>query len=274
MSNDITVIATLYKTPIKMIKNFNHYKKYKSIFFDQESNGKFKNKMKKILNFKFKYYYSLKNIGLSKSSNLLLSKVKTKYCLFTQPDILIEEKSINMLIRAIKLQKDAIFVGPKNVKNKRFKKLNKYPKYKIVNNLKAACMLCDVKKLRKIGFFDNDFFLYWEDVYLMKKISKTNYKMLLVNNAYAFHESSKSSEDNLKTNFIRNSNFMYGELLYDYKLNKLRFLKVFRKFFQNIFYFLFNILKFKLEDVIKNLAKLAGIVKFLRFYLTKGTKKI
>ena len=47
--SDITVILTLYKTPKEKLKNLNHYKKYKIIFFDQESDGSFKNIIKYIL---------------------------------------------------------------------------------------------------------------------------------------------------------------------------------------------------------------------------------
>jgi len=272
MKLDITVILTLYKTPKKILKKLNQYKKYKLILFDQSSDGKFKKEISKILNFRFKYYSSSKNIGLSKSSNFLLSKVKTKYCLFTQPDISISNTSISKLRKAINLRKDIIFAGPNFFKKKI--KFNKSKNYKITKNLNAACMLCEVKKLKKIGFFDEDFFLYWEDINLMRIINKTNYKMIYVNNAHVIHDSSQSSENNLTTQFIRDLNFKYGEFLYDYKVNNLRFLKVFRQLFQNIIFFLFNILIFRLEHFIRNIGKVIGILKFIKFYLIKTVTNI
>ena len=36
-------------------------------------------------------------------------------------------------------------------------------------------MLCDVKKLKKIGFFDEDFFLYWEDIDLIERINNSKF---------------------------------------------------------------------------------------------------
>ena len=270
MKSGITIILTLYKTPKKRLKILNQYKKYKVIFFDQNSDGSFKKEIKKILNFKFKYYASPKNVGLSKASNFLLSKVKTKYCLFTQPDIKINETSINILRKAIRLHKETIFAGPKFVKKiSKFKSSSNYFSYKIVKNLNAACMLCDTKKLKKIGFFDEDFFLYWEDIHLMYKVNKTNYKMILVNNAYTLHESSQSSKDNFKTRFIRDLNIMYGEFVYDHKVKKVRTLKIFRKLIQNLILFFFNILIFQLKDLLNNVAKLAGILKFIKFYFKK-----
>ena len=266
MKSNITVIITLYKTPISKIENLNIYQDYKTIFFEQKSDGRLKKRLNKILKYKFSYFYSIRNIGLSRSSNFLLSKVKTKYCLFTQPDINISNNTILMLKRA--MNKNTIFASPKYVKRlNRSDYSNEKPKIKIVKNLNMACVLIDVNKIKKIGFFDKDFFLYWEDIFLMKKINQTNYKMIKVNNAFALHESSKSSEDTYKTRYIRELNFMYGELLYDYKLGKLRYIKIFRKLFQNLILFFFNIVIFQLKRAYKNFAKISGIIKFTKFYL-------
>ena len=265
--SDITVILTLYKTPKEKLKNLNHYKKYKIIFFDQESDGSFKNIIKYFFKSNFEYYSSKKNIGLSKSSNFLLSKVKTKYCLFTQPDIEIFESSILLLKKAIKFKKDAIFSAPRIVKRIKNSNKNKKLDFKIKNKINAACMMCDVEKLKKTGFFDEDFFLYWEDIFLMKKINQTNYKMLAVNNAFASHDSSQSSKNTIKTDLIRSKNFTYGEFVYDYKLKKFRKLKIIRKLVQNIMFFFFNFVLFKLKQSLINLANIMGIFKFLNFYI-------
>ena len=94
MSSDITVILTLFNTPEKSIRRLVQYKKYKLIIFNQASDLNDKKRLKKILKIDYKYFFSSKNLGLSKSSNFLLSKVKTKYCLFTQPDIIISNSAI------------------------------------------------------------------------------------------------------------------------------------------------------------------------------------
>ena len=81
--------------------------------------------------------------------------------------------------------------------------------------------------------------------------------------------SSNSSEDTYKTRYIRELNFMYGELLYDYKIGKLRLIKIFRKLFQNLIFFFFNIAIFQLKEVYKNFAKMFGIIKFVKFLFVK-----
>ena len=89
--------------------------------------------------------------------------------------------------------------------------------------------------------------------------------MAVALNAKVNHDSSTSSSRNYKIEYIRLLNFIYGEFVYDYKLNKLRFIKIFRKLIQNIFLFIFNILFFQLKKAFKNFALLSGILKFLKF---------
>ena len=267
MSADITVILTLFKTPEKNIRQLNQYKNFKLIIFNQASNPNDRKRLKEILKIDYEYFSSLKNLGLSKSSNFLLSKVKTKYCLFTQPDIVISNLAIENLKKIIWKQKKAIFIAPKYSKKKRIKSFKKNSKFEIVKKIDAACLLCDVNKLKKVGFFDEDFFLYWEDIYLMKKINNTDYQMLVAKNVYAKHEGGKSSGNSSEVNYIRNQNFIFGEFLYDFKVKKLRFIKIVRKFLQNFFLFFFNIVKFELKESKNNLAKVHGIIKFILFYL-------
>ena len=109
---NITIILTLYKTPKDKLNNLKNYKNYKIIVFDQENDPNTKIYLKKKLNLNISYYSSNKNIGLSKASNFLLSKVKTKFCLFTQPDIIIKDDSIQKLHNVINKKKDLIFVSP------------------------------------------------------------------------------------------------------------------------------------------------------------------
>ena len=266
MNNKITVILTLYKTPNEKLNNLNCYKKFPLIIFEQEGSIESKKKIKKNLNRNFKYFYSNKNIGLSRASNFLLKKVKTKYMLFTQPDIFIDNKSILNLSKIFKKDKNIIFTTPTiSKKFENFKKKRFIYKKKI----KAACMMCNVKKLKKIGFFDEDYFLYWEDIDLMKKVNIFKYKMVVMNNVFAKHMSSQSSENNLKTEYLRRSNFIYGELVFDYKHRKLRFIKIFRKFLQNLVFFFFNIVKFQLKKSFINLSIIFGIFKFILYYLKK-----
>ena len=119
MDKDITVIITLYKTPDYRLNSLNQYKNYKVLIFEQSSNKNLKKRIESNSKIKFKYYYSKENIGLSKATNFLLSKVKTKYLLFTQADIKIDNNSIQNLKKGFKSRKDIIFTGPVFLKKKK-----------------------------------------------------------------------------------------------------------------------------------------------------------
>lgn len=263
MIQNITVIITLYKTPEKYLKNLNQYKNYKTIIFNQGNTHKI-SELKKILKINFKYFGSNKNIGFSKATNFLISKVKTKYFLFTQADITIDKKSIKYLLNEIKKNKNIIFAGPN------FKPSEKLLKKTIQKkNLNAACMICDTAKVRKIKFFDEDYFLYWNDEDLMERVKKSPYKMIQVSKAKAVHESSKSSIENFRVKFLRSKHFKLGELLFDYKFNKLRIVKIFRQIIQSLIKLIFFTLLLNKEKIVANLGYLVGILNFLLFYIKK-----
>ena len=266
MKKKISVIITLFRTPLEKIKNLNQYKNFDILVFDQEKSDRSREFLKKNLKFQFKYYGSKKNIGLGKASNFLLNKVKSKYCLFTQPDVKIKYASIIRLKKILEKNRKAICISPTTIKKKR---KNYYEKK---NKIDFSCVMFDVKKMKKINFFDEDYFLYWEDIDLMNRINKSGYYMLQANNVLFQHYSSSSSDDTDEISIIRNKNYIYGEFLNDYKNNKLKIYKVFRKIFQNIFLFFFNIFIFRIKNSKINLAKLLGINKFIIFYLKKNLR--
>ena len=266
---EISVILTLYKTPKEKLKNLLSYKNFKLLVFDQEGNKSTEKYLKKKFTNNLQYFSSKKNIGLSKASNFLFSKIKTDYFLFTQPDIIIKKSAIKKLIEIIKKEKNLIILSPNHNKiffNKKQKTIN------YVKKINFSCILIDTKKIKKLGFFDEDFFLYWEDIYLEHKINNSKFKMAIANNIEVEHQASQSSKKDYITEYIRKKNYMYGEFLFDLKLNKLRFLKILRKFHQNLILFFFNLLIFRFNNSLDNFSKLTGIIKFIIYFISRKKK--
>ena len=266
MDKNISVIITLYKTPPNKLQLLKQYENYNLIIFDQGSKNN-KKIISKILKKKFRYFYSKKNIGLSKSTNFLISKVKTKFFLFTQADIEINKDSIKNLLRTIKSKKDVIFAAPVIGQNS---KKNLIKKYSYSNKLNAVVMLCDLKKVKKLGFFDENFFLYWEDVDLMERVKNSQFKMINVFNSYARHHGGESTIDNYKTKIVRQTNFKYGEFVFDLKYNKLRFLKIIRTLFQGIIFIPICLIIYDKDKLINYYSKISGTIKFIIFYFSKN----
>lgn len=264
---DISIIITLYKTPIENIQLLNQYKNFKVLIFNQSEEYDSKKRLDDILKFNFEYYSSKKNLGNSKSSNILLSKVKTKYCLFTQPDVTINDQTIKKLVNCMKLRDDIIFVGPIIKSDESISHKDTEQNYIKKEYLDASCMLCDVEKTREIGFFDENFFLYWNDEDLMARVNKSNYIMIQSLDSFAIHKSSQSSKNSFKVDLIRGVSFKYGEFLYDYKYKKFRLIKLLRQFTQNFFFILFNFLFLRFKEALKNISYLIGIVIFVKFII-------
>jgi GT2 family glycosyltransferase len=254
--NSITVIIPLYKTPHHLIKNINQYKNFKLIILDQSNDRILKQKIhKQNLNIQ-KYIMINKNIGFAKACNYLLKKVSSKYCLLTQADIVINLKSIKELLKSINKVHNCIIAAPN------LNKSNKSSNIKIVNNVIGANFLFDVCKMKKFRFFDEQFFLYWEDVDLCHRIKQKKYKIIIAGAAKAKHLSSTSSKNDLQTFFIRNINFKYGEYLYYNKINEFKKYKPLRQIVTNLIYFFGNLICLKFLKSLKNIAYIMGILKF------------
>ena len=118
MNKDISIIVILFKTPLEKIESLKQYKNFNLIIYEQSVKFSSKKKIKDILGFDFKYFSSNKNIGLSKAVNFLIDKTKTRYCLMTEPDITISEKSILNLKKGISKNKNFLLSGPVLIKKK------------------------------------------------------------------------------------------------------------------------------------------------------------
>lgn len=263
LHKDITVITILFNTPLKRIYNLRQYKNFNLSIFEQGSPSNSKNEIRKVLDFKFNYFYSKKNLGLSRGINLLISKTKTKYCLITEPDIFIKEKSIINFKKIINSDKDLLLLGPR-YNNKKIKKNFQY-----TNKIDLSCVFFETKKIKKFNFYDEDFFFFWNDVDLIKRINNSKLKMAVAKNSFASHSMSSSSMDKFYVNLLREKSYKYGELIYDYKYGKLRFLKIIRQLFQSIFKIFFFIAIFNKRGFLINFGYFLGIINFLFYFFKK-----
>ena len=184
---DITIVLILYNTPSKIIHTLRQYKKFNLIILEQGPIKKSKKVIQKILGFNFKYFYSKKNLGLSKGINFLIKKAKTKYCMVSEPDIIINESSIINLKKTLKLNANFLLAAPNYNKKKTFKN------YKIVKKIDTSCVFFNRKTMLKFKFYDEDFFFFWQDIDLIERINNSKYKIVINSNSYAKHFMSGSS---------------------------------------------------------------------------------
>lgn len=266
---DITIIILLFNTPSNVLKNLRNYKNFKVAILDQSNDFDSKKKIKKFLPNVIYYKVSENNIGFSNGVNFLVNKVNTKYFLCTQPDVYISVKSILELKKVFLNNNDAIISVPKFKKIKTKKKLYGFKK---IQNFVGSIFLCEKRKFKKIKMFDRNFFFYWEDVDLSKRIEKSRYQIYLSHKSIASHQSSKSTKKDLISTYIRTSNFKFGEYLYQYKNDRLKLVKILREPFINCFLFFLNIVILKKKNAIDHLFTLIGLLKFYKYVFLKKLK--
>ena len=203
MKLNFTIIIVSYKSSTILLKCLNNIKKFNKIFILDNSNDKnLKFKVKKKFP-KVKFYLSNENLGYPRGNNFLLKKVKTKYSLLLNPDTNIKYSEILKLLHTAKNLKDdfAIITPKKNnfpLKNYFLnpKSLtNEIKKNKIIQIEKVYfyAPLFNMKKFKKYKFFDENIFLYYDDLDLCKTLKKNNEKIYLNKNSFSHHISGKSS---------------------------------------------------------------------------------
>ena len=258
-NKDISVILLLYKTPKKLLKNLEKYRNFKILILDQSNDKELKkwvkNKFKKVHFFGSLY----KNVGFAKGINFLVKKVKTKFFLCTQPDVLISGNSIKILKKTLVTNNNCIISVP-NINPSKRKKGKK-----VVDNFYGGIFMADKSKFLKMKMFDENFFFYWEDMDLSNRIKKTRYKIITNFDASAKHFYGSSSSFSVSSLFIRSSNFKFGEYLFQNKNNKLRIIKIFRQTLMLLPISMFYLLTLRPIKSLEKFFNFIGILKFILF---------
>jgi GT2 family glycosyltransferase len=265
---NISIILLLYNTPQEKLKNLSIYEDYDVYILDQSNDIATKKKILRLLP-RIKYYKVTNiNRGFAKGINYLIKKINTKFFLCTQPDVLIKKQSITKLLHSFNKYKDCIISIPSL--NKKTKKMISKKAIIKVQGFIGAIFLGNKYKFNQIGKFDENFFFYWEDIDLSKRINDLKiFNIYKCNNVIAFHNNGKSTIDNTKSNFIRTSNFKFGEYYFEYKHQKLRIIKLIREFFKRIILLIVYLIFFNRKKLSNNFYNIVGIFKFYFFFLKK-----
>ena len=219
--NDITVVIKTFYSEKKIehcLKSIGD--KCRVIIVENSSNIELKNKLEK-------YYKNLnfviteENLGYSKSNNLGIKMVNTKYALILNPDTYLSKEALENFLHAANKQNDFAILGPYIQTEKDEIKDTKTTEPISVKNIKGFAMFLNLEKIRKIGFFDENFFLYFEDIDLCRRAINNGYKIFLLPSVKISHIGSKSvnflNDKELELN--RNWHWMWSSYFYFKKYN-------------------------------------------------------
>jgi N-acetylglucosaminyl-diphospho-decaprenol L-rhamnosyltransferase len=232
--NEVTIIIILFEEKKDLLfKCLENIKNFKIIIIDNAGNSNLKLEVEK--NFAIqKYILNKKNYGFTKSANQAIKLCDTDYILNINADCLIKEKDILLLIKSHQKYKGCFITSPTfyddNLKltyNGGYFDEKNLSKETLdlegdvcVDKVLGSAILFKNKDIKEIGFFDENFFLYYEDDDLCRKIKKKNMSVIQIYNAKAQHMHGHSKVKNLlKRTFIKNYHFTYDELYYYFKIN-------------------------------------------------------
>ena len=203
-SKDLSIVIVTFKSEdiiskcLKSIPN-----DIKVIIVENSKNEKFK----KDLENKYKNVDCIltgSNRGYAAANNIGLNIVKTKYALVLNPDCILEHETIrNFFITANKVQ-DFHLIGPAQDQmiNMDFKNND----FIEVENLKGFAIFFNMSKFSN-KFFDENYFLYFEEIDLCKYVKKNNGKIYLDKNIIIKHEGGSSVKKLKKIELEKNRNW-------------------------------------------------------------------
>ena len=215
--NQITIVITSYKSDEKIVKCLKSIKsKCKTIIIENSRNFSFKEKIEK--NFiNTECVIAGENLGYAKGNNLGLSKVKTKYALILNPDAELENNTLNNFFNTANTIKTFAIIGPAIQDEKNIK--NNVTELTEVNSVKGFAMFLNLEEFRDIGFFDDNFFIYLEEIDLCKRLRKKNKKIFLDPNILIHHQGGSSHEEqyNFEMELSRNWHWMWSTFYFTKK---------------------------------------------------------
>ena len=179
----LTIILIAFKSEKKIYSFVKKIPKSIKVIIIENSNNHF---MKRHLEKKYKNIkvFIKKNEGVSASLNYAVKKTKTTYFLQISPDILFDYNDLEIFFNfANKINNKFAALGPRflNVKNKSHKQIKKNLDIASIDSIHGSFMFINKQKFKKIGGFDKNFFLYFEETDYCKRALAKNFESYQIN---------------------------------------------------------------------------------------------
>ena len=210
------------------------------------------------------------NIGYARAANVALKQISTSYALLINPDLLISAKDVDRLLEVAEKHEEVALIGPA-VKDQDYLQQGLLEREWII----GAAMLFNMKKLIKIGLFDEEFFLFYEEKDLCKRLRDAGEKIYLNSDLYIKHLKGQSSTPSPAIEYMKNWHVGWSSIYYFKKHN----LSFGRKSAPALLtrYFLKAFLSIDAAKRSKSRPRLMGVLAYLkgqRAFLSDGTPQV
>ena len=262
---DLTVIITSFHSRDKIFSCIESIEKSIKIIVIENSNDE---KLMEEIHSKYQNVeciLSKENLGYGAGNNLGLSRVETSYALIVNPDVTLNNDAVNKFFLSINNLEDFGIIAPisQNEKYNNFN-INEDKEIKEVDNVKGFAMFLNMKNLKQINFFDDNFFLYFEEIDLCRRLKKNNSKIFIDPTIKVSHlgGTSHNSEIEKPMELSRNwhwmwSTFYFHKKHYGYLTAMIKILPKLTSSLIKFIIFLITFQKFK-SEIYKH--RLSGII--------------
>ena len=277
---NLTIIIVLYQESFELIsKTLKSIDAFKKIIIDNDNNTKLENQIKSKFSVE-KYLLNKRNNGFSAGYNQGIRLSKTQFTLVLGPDCIIREQDILILIKKISSNSNCFIVSPTSYDESNNLTYAGGPlpedgQKDIILDLKGdtcvdstlgACMLFRTKDFLEYNlFFDENFFLYYSDDDLCRRIKKINKFIIQVYDSKCIHQHGiiKIKNRYIKK-FVREYNLTYDKYYYFYKINKhVNLINLYKKRIPLMIFKLFiKIITFNFLSAVEIASKLLAYQKF------------
>jgi len=276
---DLCIVLVSYRSRKKIAKTLSVIDKKISIILVENSmdisiKKEFESKYKNV-----KVIIPKSNNGQGAAFNLAAKKTNKKYLLFMDIDIKIKKTQLLELLKLAKKLKVFGVLTPKinnhNYKNSTIKKINKNLFEVSFNH--GCVMLVKKNIFKKVNYFDDNIFLYFEESDLFTKCIKAKLPVYMYNKVIISNPISKSIDKKYHDEYIvvRNWHYCWSKFYY-YKKHYGYFAGIFKtmpNFFRAIKNLIASILKFEFSNTKYFYAEISGLffsyLNFQSFYRIK-----
>ncbi len=248
-SNELSIVIVTFKSEKKIFTCLKSIPaNLRVIVVENSDNNSFKKKIEDSFS-NVECFLTGSNKGYAAANNLGLSKLKTKFALLLNPDTELDKNAIKYFNLFVNQKKDFWLLGPAN---------NQQVDYSFnqndiieVKNLKGFAIFLNLEKFDN-DYFDENYFLYFEEIDLCKRVEKKGGKIFLDKKIIIKHDgaSSVNKESSIEFEKNRNWHWMWSTFYYHKKYKGyfiasiITFPKLFSSLIKTIFYqVIFNIEK-------------------------------
>ena len=208
------------------------------------------------------------NIGYGRANNLGISMVKTKYVFILNPDTYLEKNTLKELSYVTNVLNGNFSILAPEIFNNKLLKLdnNEIKDFIEADFVKGFAMLLNLSKINFDKVFDENFFLFLEEIDLCKRVKDIGGKIYIACKAKVHHYSKKSSGDEFHIELCRNWHWMWS--LYYYNFKHFGLLVAYKitlyKFISSLIKMLMAMLLFKKKKYLIYKYRLLGLINAYR----------